>query len=209
MLNNTHYRGQGGFSLIELLVVMVIITIVAAFALMQRGSADIQFKIQNSARDLKVAFERARFDSVKRRTDCTNRAKVVVNKPFFELWIDKNQNGVIDNPGDKVTTTPPSGIVGFANSTGPLTTSVEVKFNSRGEVVSAARLWVCKLPCTSPSADPTAIQILVTPTGTVDLLPGNASAPVFGDPGVTAISANTDINEHMIDPAGGVAQCAP
>ena len=60
---------QSGLSLIELLVVMVIITIVASIALMQRGSANEQLKRQNAATQLKNAFERARFDSVKRRPD--------------------------------------------------------------------------------------------------------------------------------------------
>ena len=64
-----HRSGQAGISLVELLVVIVIIAIVASVALMRRGSANEQFQRQNASRELKTAFERARFDSVKRRAD--------------------------------------------------------------------------------------------------------------------------------------------
>ena len=52
---------EAGFSLVEMIVVLVIIGIISTFAFMQRGSANEQFKRQNVARELKVAFERARF----------------------------------------------------------------------------------------------------------------------------------------------------
>src|SRR4029079_12806544 len=73
-----HTTDESGVTLIELLVVIVIIVIVCAIALMQRGSADAQFKRQNVARELKVAFERARFDSVKRRAQASPEARVTV-----------------------------------------------------------------------------------------------------------------------------------
>ena len=69
-------QGQDGTTLVEALVVILIISIVAAMAIMNRGSADEQFKRQNLARELKVAFERARFDSVKRRAEGATRARV-------------------------------------------------------------------------------------------------------------------------------------
>jgi hypothetical protein len=52
-------------------VVISIIAIVAAIALMQRGNSNEQFKRQNITWGLKNAFERARFDSVKRRPENT------------------------------------------------------------------------------------------------------------------------------------------
>src|SRR4051812_47613630 len=94
-------RCQSGVTFIELMVVIVIIAIVAAIALMQRGSADEQFKRQNVARNLKTAFERARFDSVKRRADSSSipavpLAAVQIEATRFTLATDANQDGVID-----------------------------------------------------------------------------------------------------------------
>src|SRR5690606_12428047 len=74
---------DAGFSFVELMVVIVIIVIVATLALMQRGSANEQFQRQNVARELKVALERARFDSVKRRA--LPPAKVEVRPDRFIL----------------------------------------------------------------------------------------------------------------------------
>ena len=75
--SNSH---QSGVTLVELLVVIVVISILAGFALLQRGNANEQLRRQNAAQQLKVAFERARFDSVKRRAECDpNKAKVVIS----------------------------------------------------------------------------------------------------------------------------------
>ena len=53
---NYNFGAQEGWSLVELLVVIVIISVVASLALMQRGNANEQFKRQNVARELKVAY---------------------------------------------------------------------------------------------------------------------------------------------------------
>jgi prepilin-type N-terminal cleavage/methylation domain len=50
-----NFKSQRGVTLIELLVVIVIIAVVSAFALMQRGKSNEQFQRQNIARQLKVA----------------------------------------------------------------------------------------------------------------------------------------------------------
>ncbi|HEY2867651.1 MAG TPA: prepilin-type N-terminal cleavage/methylation domain-containing protein, partial [Pyrinomonadaceae bacterium] len=62
-------RNQSGVSYVELLVVIAIIAVVATLALMSFGSSREKLKLQNAANGLKIAFERARFDSVKRRPE--------------------------------------------------------------------------------------------------------------------------------------------
>jgi Tfp pilus assembly protein FimT len=49
------------------MVVILVLAIVSTIAIMNMGSSKIQLERQTVARELKVAFERARFDSVKRR----------------------------------------------------------------------------------------------------------------------------------------------
>src|SRR6478672_3350779 len=126
---------QSGLSLIELLVVMVIITIVASIALMQRGSANEQLKRQNAATQLKNAFERARFDSVKRRPDDlpAAQAKVDISVNGYTLTTDLDLNGVLTSSDDRVTDLIPQRIQikdyngGFLPKT--------VYYNKRGEAV--------------------------------------------------------------------------
>jgi Tfp pilus assembly protein FimT len=61
-------NSQSGISAIELIIVIVIIGVVVVFAVAQFGSAKPVFDRQNAAREMRVGLERARFDSIKRRT---------------------------------------------------------------------------------------------------------------------------------------------
>lgn len=58
---------QHGFSVVEVLIVIIIISILAVFSVARFGNAKTQFQSQKVARELKNNLERARFDSVKRR----------------------------------------------------------------------------------------------------------------------------------------------
>ena len=58
---------ESGFSLIEMLIVLVLIGVLTTIALMQLGSSRTDFERQRISREFKIYLERARFDSVKRR----------------------------------------------------------------------------------------------------------------------------------------------
>ena len=192
---------EAGVTIVELLVVCVIIAIVAGFALMQRGSANEQFKRQNVARELKFAFERARSDSVKRRADVTaNQAKVVVDTGTFTLATDRDSDGTITNADDFQTNFAAQNVViaGQGGTSVPIT----IYFDQRGETVNSvgaaisAAFYVCNVSCASPN-NANANIVLITPTGTVNLLAGGATPPTFNAPTVAAPvanAANVDLN---------------
>src|SRR4051812_28364446 len=98
---------QSGVSVPETLIVVVIISIISAIAVMQfgnsAGGANQQFKRQNVARELKVAFERARFDSVKRHAEGAGPATVIVDTNSYTLKTDANQDGTFQT-GESVVT---------------------------------------------------------------------------------------------------------
>src|SRR5688572_33143247 len=120
-------RRQDGTTVVEVLVVVIIIAVIAAFAIMQKGSANEQFQRQGLARELKVAFERARFDSVKRRADTSSiQAKVVVNAMSFTLTTDRNQDGVLDTSDDQASNI--SGLNIVIAGDGGITLPVTVSF---------------------------------------------------------------------------------
>ena len=73
-----NFKAQGGFSFVELLIVVAIIAVVSTLAFFRMGTANTQFQRQNVARELKVAFERARFDSVRRHAENAGPASVMV-----------------------------------------------------------------------------------------------------------------------------------
>ena len=192
---------QSGITLVELLVVIIVIAIVAGLALMQRGSANEQFQRQNVARELKVAFERARFDSVKRRAvgGTAPQAYVTVTPTSFTLHTYSNDvNGVaiVQNQG----TTLPTGIA-IARHDGTALTTFDVSFNMRGETPQSPppQFWVCKGDCATASAADKNI-VLVTATGTVNLLKPGVGLPSFGVPSVNNVSNTAGVNPDTVFP---------
>jgi len=193
-------RGQDGTTFVEVMVVLLIISVVAAIAIMNRGSANEQFKRQNVARELKVAFERARFDSVKRRAEGADRAQVVVNADSFTLITDVNQDGDLLDSVDSATTN--FGGQGVSISDDGTNLPVTVTFDKRGEVshTDDPVFLVCNGTCAfSNDRSANANIVLVTPTGTVNLLAGGTDLPTFGDPaGFTNISTTTGVNPDVV-----------
>lgn len=182
---------QSGVSYVELLVVIIVIAIVASMAMLNRGSANEQFQRQNASRELKVAFERARFDSVKRRAQPPSggddpRARVVVNANSFVLWVDTDGDG-LPEASEAITTPLADGVINARYDSGSL--PVTLTFSMRGEVVeNVSQFRVCNITCTSPTTTTSDI-VIVTPTGTVNLLPGSATIPTFANPSVSSPAA--------------------
>ena len=190
---------QSGITLVEMLVVIVIIAIVAAIALMQSGSANIQFQRQNAATQLKNAFERARFDSVKRRVNPGEEATVTLSPYQYTLRTYSIDASGVAAANDQTTALPNNIVMGMYGG-GPLTTQI-VKFNMRGEAVTspAPQFLVCNYSCNGPS-NATANIVLVTTTGTVNLLPGGSTIPTFGVPSVTNVPGSTGVNPDTVTP---------
>jgi prepilin-type N-terminal cleavage/methylation domain-containing protein len=191
-------RNQSGVTLVELIVVIVIIAVVATLALMQGGSANSQLKRQNIATQLKTAFERARFDSVNRRADdATSWASVAVTQTTFTLSTFEDQGGTMTAVP---ITTGISGqnisIAGYESQAVPVT----IYFNRHGEPVDdtgasiSPVFYVCNGSCGNSPTNSNANLVLVTPTGTVNLLGGSNTPPNFNSPGVTNIPSSTGVN---------------
>jgi prepilin-type N-terminal cleavage/methylation domain-containing protein len=200
----TSLRGQHGVSLIETLVVVSIVVIVATLALTQRSSADAQFQRQNVARELKVAFERARFDSVKRRAEGATPgsfvpATVIVDTGSYTLNTDSDRNGTYETLVTNLATQNIT-IAGY----GAMTLPVTVTFNKRGEASAVdgggtvnPQFLICNGTCPQTPTSGNANIVLVTPTGTVNLLAGNATPPTFVNANVTSVPTGTNIRDTV------------
>ncbi len=192
------FINQKGVTLVELIVVILLIVILSTIAIMNMSSSKIQFQRQTVARELKVAFERARFDSVKRRAASGQQANVVVAGNSFTLKTDLDQDGIVETTEDRVNSSWNPGIAIRDTSGNPLSSNVTVAFNNRGETVTTggtATFLVCNGACTTPSASNSNL-VVVTATGTVNILSGGATIPTFATPSVTAVNTNANIRSY-------------
>src|SRR6185369_12576012 len=130
-------NSQRGVSLIELMVVLVILSILVAFAVMAFGSTRKNLDRQNLAREFKVYLDRARFDSIKRRANvCSDMSRITItNGTSFTVTTDFNQNGQLDLPGE-IRTFDFSGNTNNVQIVGNgVTLPVTVRFDERGHAL--------------------------------------------------------------------------
>jgi hypothetical protein len=183
--------------------VIVVISVICGFALMQRGGVDEQLRRQNAAQGLKVAFERARFDSVKRRASETasqtlRKSMVTVTPTSFTLRTYTNEANGAAVAQDQTTTLPAGIVIGMYD--GSSLTSLDVEFDMRGEtgMGSTPQFYICNATCTGTKTNTNSSLLIVTPTGTVNLLPGSSTIPTFGVPSISPVPVNANINQDTV-----------
>jgi Tfp pilus assembly protein FimT len=196
---------QKGISIIELLIVLTVTAILVTFALTSFTTSKSNITRQNFARELKVSLERARSDSIKRRaTDANSMALVKIDSATsFSVATDLNQNQIIDSSEIKQTNLAGSGVKIVGSS---LVFPVTIKFDRRGFMTATngsgtditVNLTVCE-SCTASTANSKNSNIIsVSPTGTVLMLDGGKTPPVFQNPVVTTVSSGSQINPVVV-----------
>lgn len=168
-------RSQSGFSLIELFIVLTMIGILTSLTVMQLGRSRVDLQRQRIAREFKIYLERARFDSVKRRAENADSAKVVLNGPSsFTVSLDFDGDGVLlpsetrtVNFGDRTDST--------IQVSDTLNYPISLSFNRRGLLNAIDGLGNPTTPlftiCSDCSgASPDVTRISVSTSGTVSEL---------------------------------------
>jgi Tfp pilus assembly protein FimT len=195
--SSAKFESEKGISIVELMVVIVIISILTALAVLNRGSANEIFQRQNAVGELKVAFERARFDSVKRRGDGVEPfpfASVEVRTNGFTLRTYTREGSASTATPHDVVKTFPAGVTAAHYSSGTL--PMTITFNRRGETAGG----VPQFRITDQKSGGSDI-IVVTPTGTVNVLPGTSSIPTFSNPTLSGNpAANASISNQVVVP---------
>ncbi len=204
-MSNIRSTTQSGFSLIETVVVLSIIAIIVTFAILGLGKSHDVIARQTVAREFKVALERSRFDSMKRRpANCADMGRVeIVNASSFRYITDLDQNGTLDPATESRIVD-----VGIRNVTiieAPGTFPMTIRFDHRGESISGScaspvaaqtPTVFCELPCATVT-DTNSSSVFVSPTGTVALMMGTESMPTFGAPTVSNVNSTWGINDRL------------
>jgi prepilin-type N-terminal cleavage/methylation domain-containing protein len=203
---------QSGYTLSEILIVLVVLGIVLTFAVAQFGKSSENFGRQNIAREFKVSLERARFDSVKRHANvCSDMSSVTIDSSTsFSVSVDLNQNGHLDLPAETRTIT--FDTRGDVNLIGNgVTLPVTIRFDERGRAFTrpdcdplsiptstVPLFFFCSGTCTAATVNSqNANAIYVSPTGTVALMTGDSTIPTFADPTVTSVGTTDGIDDRL------------
>lgn len=205
-MKETEPDSQKGFSLLELLIVVVIIGIVAVMAMTQFGRTETRFQRQNIARELKIYLERARFDSVKRRaSEPAAQARVVISSATaFNVTTDMNLNGTIDTADTRFMSL--NGRTDARITGNNLIFPITISFDHRGQARTVdgnnaditPTFTICDAGCTVSTATANnSTVITVTPTGTVAMMNGGSSLSNVNAPNVTTVAGNNQISNTV------------
>ncbi len=221
VMKKKHIDLDCGFSILELLLVLVIASILAAFALTSLGRANENMDRQNLARHFKVSLERARFDSVKRRATSTSgptaMANVkIINETKFIVTTDVNQDGVIGTNEFRTASFPDRNGIRLLVDSG-ITYPVTIYFDRRGHATivdgsgnPTSKFIFCGSACSfSTSNNSNSNQIIISATGTVAMMGGSDSISSVPDPDVTTVSSTQGINPDVMVWNPGVPGLTP
>lgn len=188
-----------------MLIVLAVLGVIVAFAVIALGGSTDIIERQTVAKQFKVALERARFDSVKRRpATCEDMSRVeILSQTSFQYITDLNQNGTLETASEYQ-------VVSFANRGGGIkvletTFPIIIRFDRRGntfsgncgsEVPAATPTTFCQMPCSAATAT-NSTSVYVSPTGTVSILPFGTGNPTFDPPSITTISPDAGINDDL------------
>lgn len=212
-MSNFESNSQSGKSLIEVVIILVIIGVLATFAIVRTGQSDSLIERQNIARKLKVLLERARFDAVKRRAETVSQMSYVVinNATSFSVALDFNQNGSLD--GTEIQQVNFSGADNVKITGNNLVFPITLRFDRRGRVYVAdgngsaitPNFIVCN-DCTLETANNANANIIsISATGTVNMIGGGDVLPPFNTPTVSTVDAGSNINDWVTVSGGSSA----
>jgi Tfp pilus assembly protein FimT len=187
---------ERGISIVELLLVVLMMSIVSAFAVMRIGGAQRAMRLTNSAREFMGWLEKARLDSTRRHAttpvnagDPDLRARVTIaSANSYTVLIDQDGDGALDPA--RTFTIPATHGATFAGIAIPTT----IYYNWRGRSVdSAGNLLSSSFSLQDANNNTNLINL----TGAGDVTLGNA-ANVANVSISAGVSSNANIKMKLV-----------
>ena len=85
-------RDASGYTLVQVMITVAVISIVSAFALLNINSTRASLRLQNSVRQLASYLEKARLDAIRRHA---NSSVVFTNATTYEVTMDFDGSGTV------------------------------------------------------------------------------------------------------------------
>ncbi|MEZ5347518.1 MAG: GspH/FimT family protein [Pyrinomonadaceae bacterium] len=201
-----------GFSILELMVVLVIVFGVVTLSMIVIDSSKSDLSMQNVAKELKAGFETARSDSMKRRpTAVAEMAKVTIDSAdSFSISTDANYDGALSTTETRKVDLSYQSAVRIFNK--DLNFPVTVVFDKRGRATALdksgnninAVFTICDDGCDQKAPKPQDSRIIsVSPAGTVALLFGGESPVTAATPALVSVSTSSNIKSAASTSSGG------
>ncbi|MFL6467570.1 MAG: prepilin-type N-terminal cleavage/methylation domain-containing protein [Pyrinomonadaceae bacterium] len=206
-MNKPEQASQYGFSLVEVLIVVVIIGVVAAVAILGFGKSQVDLERQAIVREFKIYLERARFDSVKRRADLVaDQANLVLTGPSsFRAQIDFDEDRTLHANEVRVVDFAQHARTQIVVSDVGLAYPITIRFDQRGHVlatdstnaiVDPVVFTICSsTDCSATSPDRTVLTL--SSSGTVAVLRDGQLPSAAPTPAINTNTAPT-INCYVL-----------
>lgn len=180
-------RTEGGFSVLELIVVVVIVGIVSAFTVSTIRKSRDSLALQNSVRQLAGYIEKARLDAVRRHG---TSSVVFTSNTSYNVTMDFDGRGTTAVHTRTVQLEP-----GVARPAGPLPPPIQ--FNWRGRTQACTNTIAFQSFTGLQSWVDVSDAGDVTVNGDVGVLPIVSYATVSTTAGISPVTVKTGTNTHL------------
>ena len=175
-LGQDRRRNECGFSTIQLIVTLAVVSIVIGFALVNVSSARASLRLQNSVRLLGGYMEKARLDAVRRHDTAS---VVFTNTSTYNITMDFDGDGVVQTRS-----------FSFDDGVSVISTPLpSVSFNWRG------RTSACTITFAMQGSNGDQSWVDVSDAGDVTV---NSSVDTLPTPSYTNVNASADIYSNMV-----------
>lgn len=121
-------EGESGFSMLQMVVAIAIISIVASFGFIAIKRSQSDLALQGSIRQFSGYLEKGRVEAVRRHVASATTIVTILNNSSYTVTLDSNYDGTLAASETRTITLPTGVTFNSANITYPAT----IAFDSRG-----------------------------------------------------------------------------
>jgi Tfp pilus assembly protein FimT len=131
-------RGEGGFSLLQMIIAIAIIAIVTTFGFIAIKKSQTDMALSGAMRQFSSYLEKGRVEAVRRRTSVTVIS--IIDDSSYSVTLDSNYDGTLSASETRTVTLPTGVTFNAANLTFPATITYDAKGRSTSANVTGSSI---------------------------------------------------------------------